>query len=185
MVKKLNFPRKNNLPNKIICEDESGKIDVVYFNSREGYLRKIFPENEWLLISGKVNYFRDKYQITNPDYVTSLDNQAYVLQNIPKYSLTKGITEKKYRQITDQVIKKIPKVNDWLEQSFKNENNLLSWNDAIQKLHFSKDSKNIKSKSFRRLAFDEILANYITLSESRKRVRQTKRKKISKKNIHL
>ena len=150
---------------------------MVYFNSREGYLRKIFPENEWLLISGKVNYFRDKYQITNPDYVTSLDNQAYVLQNIPKYSLTKGITEKKYRQITDQVIKKIPKVNDWLEQSFKNENNLLSWNDAIQKLHFSKDSKNIKSKSFRRLAFDEILANYITLSESRKRVRQTKKNK--------
>ena len=105
MVKKLNFPRKNNLPNKIICEDESGKIDVVYFNSREGYLRKIFPENEWLLISGKVNYFRDKYQITNPDYVTSLDNQAYVLQNIPKYSLTKELLKKS----TDKLLIKLLK----------------------------------------------------------------------------
>ena len=42
-VKKLNFPRIRNLPNKIICEDEVGKIDVVYFNSREGYIRKLFP----------------------------------------------------------------------------------------------------------------------------------------------
>ena len=39
-VKKLNFPRLRNLPNKIICADETGKIDIVYFNSREGYLRK-------------------------------------------------------------------------------------------------------------------------------------------------
>ena len=44
-VKKLNFPRTRNLPNKIICEDETGKIDIVYFNSREGYLRKLFQLN--------------------------------------------------------------------------------------------------------------------------------------------
>ena len=29
-VKKLNFPRIRNLPNKITCEDETGKIDIVY-----------------------------------------------------------------------------------------------------------------------------------------------------------
>ena len=40
-VKKLNFPRIRNLPNKIICEDNTGKIDIVYFNSSEGYLRKL------------------------------------------------------------------------------------------------------------------------------------------------
>ena len=38
-VKKLNFPRIRNLPSKIICEDDTGLIDIVYFNSREGYLR--------------------------------------------------------------------------------------------------------------------------------------------------
>ena len=42
-VKKLNFPRIRNLPNKIVCEDETGKIDIVYFNSREGYLKKLYP----------------------------------------------------------------------------------------------------------------------------------------------
>ena len=52
VVKKLSFPRVRSLPNKITCEDETGKIDIVYFNSREGYLRKLFPLNEWVLISG-------------------------------------------------------------------------------------------------------------------------------------
>ena len=28
-VKKLNFPRIRNLPNKIICEDETGQIDII------------------------------------------------------------------------------------------------------------------------------------------------------------
>mgnify|MGYP003324584114 CR=1 FL=1 len=55
---KYNFPRIRNLPNKIICEDETGKIDIVYFNSREGYLRKLFPLNEWIIISGKINFFK-------------------------------------------------------------------------------------------------------------------------------
>ena len=37
VVKKLNFPRIRNLPNKIICEDKTGKIEIIYFNSREVY----------------------------------------------------------------------------------------------------------------------------------------------------
>ena len=28
---KYNFPRMRNLPNKVICEDEKGKIDIVFF----------------------------------------------------------------------------------------------------------------------------------------------------------
>ena len=74
-VKKLNFPRIRNLPNKIFCEDETGKIEIIYFNSREGYIRKLFPLNKFIVVSGKINYFNKKYQITNPDYVKSLENQ--------------------------------------------------------------------------------------------------------------
>ena len=32
IVKKLNFPRVRNLPNTIKCEDETGNINIVYFN---------------------------------------------------------------------------------------------------------------------------------------------------------
>ena len=174
-VKKLNFPRIRNLPNKIICEDENGQIEIVYFNSREGYLRKIFPLNEWVIISGKVNFFRNKYQITNPDYVANAENKDYVVKNIPKYRLTKGLNEKKYRSISEQVINNLPKIDDWLDEDFIKKNKLQNWNKAIIKLHSSENSKNNDSKSLRRLVFDEICANFITLSKNRKIVKRRKK----------
>ena len=70
---KYYFPRIRNLPNKVICEDETGKIECVFFNSYEGYIKKILPLNEKITISGKINFFKNKYQITNPNYV-SKDN---------------------------------------------------------------------------------------------------------------
>ena len=59
-VLKYNFPRIRNLPNRILCEDQFGKIDLVFFNSREGYIRKILPINEWVAVNGKVNFYRNK-----------------------------------------------------------------------------------------------------------------------------
>ena len=185
-VKKLNFPRIKNLPNKIICEDETGKIEIVYFNSREGYLRKIFPQNQWIIVSGKINYFNKKYQITNPDYVTTLENQEYVLKNIPKYNLTKGINEKKYRSINERIINNIPKIDDWLNEDFIRNNNLIGWNDCIKNLHRTDDAKKNQSKSFRRIVFDELCANFLTLSENRKRIKKNKfPKKFDKFDLNL
>ena len=185
-VKKLNFPRIRNLPNKIICEDDTGKIDIVYFNSREGYLRKLYPINKWIIVSGKINFFNKKFQITNPDYVTPIENQEYVTKNIPKYHLTKGINEKKYRSITEKVLNNLPKVDDWLDKSFIEKNNLINWFEGIQNLHKSKEAKNYKSKSFRRLVFDELCANFFALSENRYRIRKSKiPKKFNKNNSNL
>ena len=173
-VKKLNFPRIRNLPNRITCVDDTGKIEIVYFNSREGYLRKLFPLNKFVVVSGKINYFNKKYQITNPDYVTSLEDQEYVVKNIPKYNLTKGINEKKYRNISEQVINNLPKIDDWLNENFIKENKLTNWNESIIKLHTSRDGKNNQSKSFRRIVFDELCANFLTLSENRERIKINK-----------
>ena len=177
-VIKLNFPRIRNLPNRINCEDETGKIDIVYFNSREGYLRKLFPVNNWVIISGKISYFNKKYQITNPDYVTSLDNEDYVIKNIPKYNLTKGINEKKYRSISEQVINNLPRIDDWIDINFIKKNKMIGWNEGIKKLHSSNEAKNLQSESFRRLVFDELCANFLTLSENRKRLKKAKTPKI-------
>ena len=174
VVRKLNFPRVRNLPNKILCEDDVGKIDIVYFNSREGYLRKLYQINETLIISGKIGYFNKKYQITNPEYVTTLAKKDYVTKNIQKYNLTKGINEKKYRLISEQVINNIPKIEDWLDADFIKKNKLLNWNESMKNLHNSKESNNINSKSFRRLVFDELCANFFALSENRNIIKKNK-----------
>ena len=63
---KYSFPRIRNLPNRVLCKDETGQIDCVFFNSYEGYIKKILPIGKEVTISGKIKYFRNKYQLTNP-----------------------------------------------------------------------------------------------------------------------
>ena len=114
---KYNFPRIRGLPSKVICGDEKGKIDIVFFNSREGYIKKILPINTYVIISGKINYYKKKYQITNPDYIVPIEKQNYVEKIIPKYSLTEGITEKIYRKLIEQVLSRIPNLEEWHDKN--------------------------------------------------------------------
>ena len=57
---KYNFPRIRNLPNKVFCRDKTGNLDCIFFNSYEGYIKKILPLGKEVTISGKVSYFRNK-----------------------------------------------------------------------------------------------------------------------------
>ena len=183
-VIKYNFPRIRNLPNKVSCEDSYGKIDIIFFNSREGYIRKVMPLNSWVVISGKINYYKNKYQITNPDYITATTNIDYVKKNIPKYSLTEGLNEKSYRKIIDEVLKNLPDIKEWYSDEFLKDMKFTDWKSSIIKIHTSKNDKDLNSNSYRRLAYDEIFSNLLVISENRKRLRKKKKKsKIFNKKI--
>ena len=182
-VVKYNFPRIRNLPNKVICEDKNGKIDIIFFNSREGYIRKILPLNTSVIISGKINYFKKKYQITNPAYIVPINKEDYVNKIIPKYSLTEGLTEKIYRKLIEQVLKNITDLTEWHNGEILKKIGNVGWSQSIFNVHQDKEN-NFNSKFHRRLAYDEILANLLVLSQARKRIK--KFKKIKKKfNNHL
>ena len=173
-VLKYNFPRLRNLPNKVICSDGSGKIDIIFFNSKEGYIKKILPINSEVVISGKINYFKKKYQITNPAYVVPIEKKEYVNKLIPKYSLTDGLTEKIYRKIIEQVLGKIPSIQEWHSKDILEKVGNASWKESIINLH-KKESNDYNSKYYRRLAYDEILSNFIVLSQVRKRIKKFKK----------
>ncbi len=175
-ISKYNFPRIRNLPNKVICEDEFGKIDVVFFNSREGYIKAVLPLNKWMIISGKVNFYKNKYQITNPDYITSIDKIDYIKKNIPKYSLTEGLNEKSYRKIIESVINNLPNLDEWHSNEVIKKFGFSSWKKSLLKIH-NTDTTNIPdNKYLRRLALDEILSNLIVLSKNRKKFKEPKKK---------
>ncbi len=174
-VIKYNFPRIRNLPNKIKCKDEHGEIDLVFFNSREGYIRKILPLNEWVVVSGKINYFKNRYQITNPNYVTTLDKIDYVQSVIPKYSLTEGISEKVYRKIIKTILEEIPSIDEWHDKKILEKMNFLSWKESLDNLHNPNNELNINSNNYRRLVYDEIFANFLFLSKNRNKIKKIKK----------
>jgi len=175
-VVKYNFPRIGSLPNTVSCEDITGKINIIFFNSREGYIRKILPLNTTVIISGKINYFKKKYQITNPAYVVPEFKKDFVNKIIPKYSLTEGLSEKIYRRLIEQVLNKVSNLKEWHSNETLSKIGNVSWDKSVLNIHDSKGNS-LKSKYYRRLAYDEILANLIVLSEVRKRIRKHKKQK--------
>ena len=176
-VIKYNFPRIRNLPSKVLCKDEFGQIELIFFNSREGYIRKILPIDEWVAVSGKVNFFKNKYQITNPTYVEKIEQIELVKKIIPKYSLTEGLSEKIYSKIIEKVFLKIPEIDEWHNKNFIKKMNFLSWKDSIQQLHTSKIEKDLNSNYLMRLAYDEIFANLLFNSYNRNKIKKVKKNK--------
>ena len=174
IVKKYNFPRIRNLPNKVLCEDETGKLDCIFFNSYEGYIRKILPLNQKVTINGKVNFYNKRYQVVNPTNISSDENSIKKVQST--YSLTDGLNEKKYQKIIQNVLEKLPNLDEWLSKDVLKKFNNISWKESILKLH---DPKNFNAKGdfLNRLIFDEILSNFLISCNIRRKIKKIKKNK--------
>ena len=169
------FPRIRNLPNRVLCNDETGEIDCVFFNSYEGYIKKILPIGKEVTISGKIKFFRNKYQLTNPKYIS--EDSSLIKQKHNSYSLTEGISEKVYNKIMLQVINNLPQINEWHSKKILKNFNNISWNESIKKLHEPENIGKFKENFYLRLAFDEIFSTFLVNSEIRKKIRKIKKTK--------
>jgi ATP-dependent DNA helicase RecG len=172
---KYNFPRVRNLPNKVNCKDKTGELDCIFFNSYEGYVRKILPLNKEVTVSGKISYFKNKYQITNPKYIS--ENASIIKNKHNKYALTDGISQKVYNNIINQILKNIPKLDEWHNQETLKQFAGISWNEAIIELHKPNNIGKYKSNFYKRLAYDEILSSFLVHSEIRKKIKRIKKQK--------
>ncbi len=172
---KYSFPRVRNLPNRVLCKDETGEIDCVFFNSYEGYIRKILPIGKEVTISGRIKYFRNKYQLTNPKYIS--EDSSIIKQKHNTYSLTEGISEKVYNKIIFQIIKNLPQIDEWHSKDILKNFGNIGWNDAIKKLHDPENIGKFKENFYQRLAFDEIFSTFLVNSEIRKKIKKIKKTK--------
>ena len=171
---KYTIPRFRNLPNRVTCKDEYGSIDIIFFNSRESYIKQILPLNEEVVISGKVGFYKNKYQMTNPDYIQSIDKEKDITKIMAKYSSVAGISPKTIQKIYKEEIEKLKDIGEWHSQDFLKKMAWPTWYDAIYNLHnpINVSDVNKESKFYQRLAFDEIFSNFLIFSEIKKRIKK-------------
>ena len=171
-VRKHNFPRIRRLPNTVQCFDETGEINIVFFNSRENYIKEILPINSEVIISGKVNFYKNKYQITNPDYVTSINNEEKVTKIMPTYASLKGISNKTINKIYENIIKEIPDVPEWHRENIIKNNKWFSFKDSLIQLHNPKKIEDLDKNSltYERISFDEIFSNLLIFAQIKKKI---------------
>ena len=164
-VKKHHFPFNPKLPYVIECEKGSLIINIIYFSIRGNFLRKKYPENKELIISGKVSFYKSNLSVAHPDYIEEIENEDKLrtFENI--YPLTRGITLKDIRIVLNDAKNHLNKFDEWLNENIIKKYNFLSFNESLIKMHFPSVKEDIENReNFRkRLAVDELVSNYFAI----------------------
>jgi len=164
-VKKHHFPFNPKLPYVIECEKGSLIINIIYFSIRGNFLRKKYPENKELIISGKVSFYKSNLSVAHPDYIEEIENEDKLrtFENI--YPLTRGITLKDIRIVLNDAKNHLNKFDEWLNENIVKKYNFSSFNESLIKMHFPSVKEDIDNReNFRkRLAVDELVSNYFAI----------------------
>lgn len=154
------FVRGKKLPYKIVCSDDSGFITLTFFNAGD-YLKRQMPIGAKICISGKVEEFDGGRVMSHPDYIVPVKDFERVACLEPIYPLTYAITNKMVRNVVSSVLEKIPDLKEWQIDAD------ISFKDALQILHNPVKDNEKMLLARKRIAYDEILANQLSLALSR------------------
>ncbi len=164
---------RKSLPYRVVASDESGSISLVFFHIKKPWAEKLLPIGQPVVISGKVEYFQGQPQMMHPDVVLSAARET--LESVePIYPLTAGVTNKILRKSMNAAVQAVPALPEWLDAAHKAREGWDDWDVCVQALHApkSEDALEPLHPVRARLAYDELLANQLTLALVRDRQRK-------------
>jgi len=162
-------PKSKKQPYRVICEDETGDITLNFFKYYKDSLKKQLPIGSKKVISGKTEWFNGQIQMSHPDYITDVSFENSIKGIEPVYPLTTGVTNKMMLSLLTQTLSKVPDLPEWLDEHFLKEKSWPSFKDALYLAHRPKSNTDLNpnNPARLRLAYDELLANQLTLSIAR------------------
>tara|TARA_Y100001970_G_scaffold286643_1_gene409338 strand:- start:1343 stop:3421 length:2079 start_codon:yes stop_codon:yes gene_type:complete len=172
------YPSKfRRQPYRVSCLANEAPIDIVYFNARHPVVRSVLPIKSFKMVSGKLEFYKNKFQITHPSNIENITDIQLLREKEPVYSLTAGLNMKSFIKLSNQVLHLIPNLTEWIDERLVIKYNFVPWKEAVEKLHNPEinDTYSEKNSFRRRLAFDELLAHQLAICI----IRSINNKKIS------
>ena len=160
------YPSKfRRQPYRVSCLANETPIDIVYFNARHPVVRSVLPVKNIKMISGKLEFFKNKFQITHPSSIENISDIQLLREKEPVYSLTAGLNMKSFIKLSNQVLESVPDLDEWINKTLIEKYKFTSWKDAVEKLHNPEIDDTYSEKNFyrRRLAFDELFAHQLAI----------------------
>ena len=160
------YPSKfRRQPYRVTCLANDTPIDIVYFNARHPVVRSVLPPKSIKMISGKLDFFKNKFQITHPSSIENISDIQLLREKEPVYSLTAGLNMKSFIKLSNQVLQSVPDLDEWIDKILITKYKFTSWKDAVEKLHNPEIDDTYSEKNFyrRRLAFDELFAHQLAI----------------------
>ncbi|MDD5217344.1 MAG: ATP-dependent DNA helicase RecG [Candidatus Omnitrophica bacterium] len=157
---------------EIVVGDDSGMIYAIWFN--QPYLKKQFTVGQEIILYGKVEYYKGRFQITSPEYelVEGEEESVHTGRITPIYPLTEGLFQRSLRTtLRDAVQTQLDKVvREYLPESFCAERKLMELREAVREMHFPTSFEKL-AEARKRIVFDEFLVFEVILLERMERLK--------------
>ncbi len=159
-------PPNRRQPYRIRCSDESGQLTLVFFHARADYLEKLLPVGETRVVSGRMEHYRDDIQMTHPDHVVPPEEASLIRRVEAVYPNTASLSPKTLSRAVSAALEDLPALPEWLDPAFRKQRGWTDWQSAVLQAHAPQDATALSplTPERARLAYDELLANQLTLA---------------------
>jgi ATP-dependent DNA helicase RecG len=166
--------RSPRSPYKVICRDDTGWLELVFFHPRVEYLQRALPEGTTRVVSGRVEHYAGRAQITHPDHIGPIEELDRLQAVEPVYRLTAGLSLKTVNKAVRAVLERLPELPEWLDPAYRRRHAWPAWRGALTAAHAPETEAELSptAPARARLAYDELLANQLALALVRARMRQ-------------
>ena len=166
-------PPRSKVPYRITCGDATGKITLVFFRGDADYLEKVLPEGETRVISGKVELFDGKRQISHPDHIGTMLQLDDIMRVEPVYPMTEGLSPKILDKAIRASLAKAPELPEWLDPAYQQRQGWQPWRACLLAAHAPASDEDLlpTHPARARLAYDELLSNQLALALVRLKAR--------------
>lgn len=166
------FSRK--IPYKVLCHTAEGMLTLTFFHARHEQIAKLLPEGEQRVVSGHVERYGARVQMTHPDLIVPVSALAEVMKLEPVYGLTAGLSNRQLTKIMRLGLAKLPDLPEWIDRALFTQRGWQHWKPALLSAHAPQEATDILPASIARtrLAYDELLANQLALAIARQGLRK-------------
>lgn len=156
---------------RVTAKDETGFVNITWFG--QPYLAQQLRPGTKIVVSGKVEAYRETAQFQNPEYeVIQGDNLTHAGNLLPIYPSTEGMYQRTLRTAARNALDAgLPLLGEYLEPDIRKRNVLPDLQDAVQSMHHP-DSMDEWHAARRRLAFDELFINQLAVQRRKREWRE-------------
>ena len=108
-------PPRSRAPYKVLVEDDTGDVLLVFFLANHGWIEKSLPLGAERWISGKLELWDGHRQMVHPDHVVDEAGFASMPLAEPVYGLTDGLYPRVLRKAVDAGLARLPPLPDWYD----------------------------------------------------------------------
>ena len=151
-------PGQGRTPTRVRVRDaHDNPFTLVYFGDGGAYARRLLPEGARRVISGRLERYGDRLQITHPDYVVTEAEAATIPSREPVYPLTEGMTNKRLGTLGTAAVARAPDLPEWAAPAQLRFDGWPTWHAALARAHA------LDATARTRLAYDELFAGQLAL----------------------